>query len=161
MRTLVLNSPELRGALRVVYEGGESLTEEEWQALLGARRQLESAAGRQRREWLREALAESGLPRPIQWVIEKRLKSRDFTTEELEAEIKTARDRMERLAVIRRALARSGLPTPLQWAIENRLVGREFTTEELEAEIKTAREVRPEAAQGEGEGLSDEKGLDA
>ncbi len=61
MRTLCLNSPELRSALKGIYEGAETLTEAEWRALLGARRQLEAGAARQRREWLREELAESGL----------------------------------------------------------------------------------------------------
>ena len=92
MRTLVLNSPELRSALKGIYEGAETLTEVEWRALLGARRQLESGAARQRREWLREELAESGLALWLQWGIMDRLKSRDFTWEELEAEIKAARE---------------------------------------------------------------------
>lgn len=90
MRVLVLNSEELRSALKGVYEGAETLTEPQWRALLGVRRQLESAAGRQRREYLSHTLAESGLPRPLQWVIEKRLKSREFTPEDLAAEIKAA-----------------------------------------------------------------------
>ena len=92
MRTLVLNSPELRLGLEKAYRClTAGLTEDEWRAIMGARRQLEAAAGRQRREWLRDALAESGLPCPLQWVIEKRLKCHDFTQAELEAEIKAAR----------------------------------------------------------------------
>lgn len=101
-RCLVLNNPELRSALRGVYEGAESLTAEEWRALLGARRQLETAAARQRREWLREALAESGLPKPLAWVIEKRLKGRDFTPEELEAEIQAAWEKLAGAERLRR-----------------------------------------------------------
>ena len=94
MRTLVLNSGELRSGLEKAYRClTAGLTNDEWRALCGARRQLESAAGRQRREWLRESLAESGLPRPLCWVIEKRLKCHDFTHAELEAEIKAARSR--------------------------------------------------------------------
>ena len=100
MRTLVLNSPELRSALKKAYEGKGILAEEEWRALLGARRQLESAAARLRREWLREALAESGLPRPLQWVIEKRLKSREFTPEELEAEIQADHKRCAQPGIV-------------------------------------------------------------
>ena len=69
------------------------MTEEEWRALKGARRQLESAAARKRCEWLREATVESGLPAWAQWSIVDRLKSRDFTPEELEAEIKAAREK--------------------------------------------------------------------
>ncbi len=89
---LVLNSPELRSALKGIYEGAETLIEAEWKALLGARRQLESGAARQRRDWLREGLAESGLTLCLQWGIMDRLKSRDFTPEELIAEIKAARE---------------------------------------------------------------------
>lgn len=101
MRTLVLNSPELRRGLEKTYRYlGSGLTEDEWRALRGARQLLESAAGRQRREWLCEALAESGLPRPIQWLIEKRLKSRDFTPEELAAEIKSARENSTQSGVV-------------------------------------------------------------
>ena len=91
-RCLVLNSPELRSALKGIYEGAETLTEAEWKALLGARRQLESGAARQRRAWLLEELADSGLALWLQWGITDRLKSRDFTPEELEAEIKAARE---------------------------------------------------------------------
>ena len=91
---LVLNSPELRSALRGIYEGAETLTEAEWKALLGARRQLESAAAKKRREWLQEATAESGLPLWMQWGITDRLKSHDFTPEELEAEIQACRKRL-------------------------------------------------------------------
>lgn len=65
---------------------------DEWRVVRGARRQLESAAGRQRREWLRDALAGSGFPRPLSWIIEKRLKSQDFTEEQLAVEIKAARE---------------------------------------------------------------------
>ena len=90
---LVLNSPELRSALAGIYEGAETLTEAEWKALLTARRQLESGAARQRCEWFREELAESGLALWLQWGIMDRLKSRDFTPEELEAEIKAAREK--------------------------------------------------------------------
>ena len=100
IRTLVLNSPELRGALKGIYEGAETLTEAEWRALLGARRQLESGAARQRREWLREELAESGLAPWLQWGIVDRLKSRDFTPEELEAEIKAARENRAQPGVV-------------------------------------------------------------
>jgi len=93
MRTLVLNSRELRSGLLKVYRSlALGLSQDEWRAIQGARRQLERAAQRQRREWLREELAESGLPRPLQWVIERRLKSRDFTDAELETEIEAARD---------------------------------------------------------------------
>ena len=100
MRALVLNSPELRSALKGIYEGAETLTEAEWRALLGARRQLESGAARQRREWLQEELAESGLAPWLQWGIMDRLKSRDFTPEELEAEIKAARESGVRLGLV-------------------------------------------------------------
>ena len=155
------NSPELRSALKGVYEGAETLTEAEWKALLTARRQLESAAAKKRREWLQEALAESDLLPWLRWRVIDRLKSRDFTAEELEAEIKAARERTKRLARIRHALEGLGLPRPLQWAIESRLVDREFTMEELEVEIKTARECGVKTAQGEGEGLLDEEGIDA
>ncbi len=93
MRTLVLNSPQLRSALKGIYEGAETLTEAEWKALLSARRQLESGAARNRCAWLREATAESGLPLWAQWSIVDRLKSRDFTPEELEGEIKAAREK--------------------------------------------------------------------
>jgi hypothetical protein len=95
---LVLNSPELRSALKGVYEGAETLTEAEWKALLGARRQLEAGAARQRREWLQEATAESGLPLWMQWGIVDRLKSRDFAPEELEAEIQAAWEKMAETA---------------------------------------------------------------
>ena len=89
MRTLVLNSRELRSGLEKAYRCvAAGLTSDEWRAIMGARRQLESAAARQRRDWLREALVASGLPRPLQWVIEKRLKGREFTLDELDAEIK-------------------------------------------------------------------------
>ena len=71
----------------------ETLRETEWKALLGARRQLEAGAARQRCKWLQEATAESGLPAWAQWGIVDRLKSRDFTPEELEAEIKAGRER--------------------------------------------------------------------
>jgi len=90
MRTLLLNTPELRSGLAKAFKVSGYLTEDEWRALKGARRQLEAAAARQRRDWLRDALGASGLPRPLQWVIEKRLKSREFTSEELEAEIQVA-----------------------------------------------------------------------
>jgi hypothetical protein len=94
MRTLVLNTPELRSGLTKAYRClGIGLTTDEWQALQGARRQLESAAGRQRREWLRDELAGSGLPLPLQWLVERQLKSREFTREELQAAIKAARER--------------------------------------------------------------------
>jgi len=43
--------------------------------------------------WLRDALADSGLPRPIQWVVEKQLKKVDFTEEQLAAEIEAARQK--------------------------------------------------------------------
>ena len=89
-RTLVLNSRELRSALKTVYEGGNKLTEAEWRALAGLWRALETAAGKQRRAWLRETLRESGLPQPVQWLIEHRMKSRDFTPEELAADVRTA-----------------------------------------------------------------------
>lgn len=92
MRTLILNSAELRSALKGIYEGAETLIEAEWRALLLARRQLESGAARQRHRWLREELAESGLPIWRQWGIVDRLKSRDFTPKELEAEINAARE---------------------------------------------------------------------
>ncbi len=90
---LVLNSPELRSALKGIYEGAETLIEAEWKALLGARRQLESGAARQRRDWLREELADSGLALWLQWGITDRLKSREFTPEELAAEINAAREK--------------------------------------------------------------------
>ena len=99
-RCLVLNSPELRSALKGVYEGAETLTEGEWRALLGARRQLEAGAARQRREWLQGELAESGLPTWVQWGILDRLKSHDFTPEELEAEIQAARERCAQPGVV-------------------------------------------------------------
>jgi DNA-binding LacI/PurR family transcriptional regulator len=99
-RCLILNSPELRRALKGVYEGAATLTEAEWRALLGARRQLESAAARRRYEWLRNALAESGLPAWRQWGITDRLKSRDFTPEELEAEIQAARKRCAQPGIV-------------------------------------------------------------
>jgi len=92
MRTLVLNTPELRTGLLKAYRSlGIGLSEGEWRSLQGASRQLEAAARRQRLEWLREALAESGLPKPLAWVVEKRLKSREFTPEELATEIESAR----------------------------------------------------------------------
>ena len=100
MRTLVLNSPQLRSALKGIYEGAETLTEAEWRALLGARRQLEFGAARQRREWLQEELAESGLALWLQWGIVDRLKSRDFTPEELEVEIKAARENCTQSGVV-------------------------------------------------------------
>ncbi len=93
-RCLVLNSAELRRALAGIYEGRATLTLEEWRALRSLRTQLEAGAARQRREWLREALAESGLPIWAQWGIVDRLKSRDFTSGELEAEVKAARERL-------------------------------------------------------------------
>lgn len=94
MRTLVLNSEELRSALKGIYEGAEALSTGEWKALLTARRQLESAAARKRREWLIEGLAESGLPAWLRWRIVDRLKSHDFSPEELEAEIQAARKKL-------------------------------------------------------------------
>ena len=97
-RCLVLNSPELRSALKGVYEGAETLTEAEWKALLGARRQLESGAARRRCEWLREATTESGLPLWAQWSIVDRLKSRELAPEELEAEIQAAWEKMAETA---------------------------------------------------------------
>lgn len=94
MRTLVVNTPELRAGLVKAYRSlGIGLTEGEWRSLKGAARQLEAAAQRQRLQWLRDALADSGLPRPIQWVIEKRLKKVEFTEEELEAAIEAARQK--------------------------------------------------------------------
>ena len=54
---------------------------------------MEAAAQRQRLMWLRDALADSGLPRPIQWVVEKQLKKVDFTEEQLAAEIEAARQK--------------------------------------------------------------------
>ncbi len=98
MRTLVLNSPDLRSALKGIYEGAETLTEAEWKALLSARRQLESGAARTRCAWLREATAESGLPLWAQWSIVDRLKSREFEPEELEAEIQAAWGKMAETA---------------------------------------------------------------
>jgi hypothetical protein len=89
---LVLKSRQLRSALKTIYEGGSEVTEDEWRALVGLRRALETAAGRQRRAWLRETLGESGLPQPLRWVIEHRMKRRDFTPEELAAEIWAARE---------------------------------------------------------------------
>ncbi len=97
-RCLVLNSPKLRSALAGIYEGRATLTLEEWRALRGLRTQLEAGAARQRREWLRVELAESGLAPWLQWCITDRLKGRDFTPEELAAEIKAARDRMAEAA---------------------------------------------------------------
>lgn len=94
MRCLVLNSPELRSALKGVYEGAATLKEAEWKALLGARRQLETAAARTHREWLREELAESGLPSWCQWIIIGRLKGRDFAPAELAAEIQSTHERL-------------------------------------------------------------------
>ena len=91
-RCLVLNSPELRSALKGIYEGAETLTKAEWVALLGARRQLEAGAARQRHAWLRGELEESGLPTWVQWGIADRLKSHDFTPEELEAEVHAAHE---------------------------------------------------------------------
>lgn len=87
MRTLVLNSTELRGALAGVYEGAAFLTKAQWSALLGLRRQLESGAARQRREWLRTELSRSGSPLWAQWCIGQRLKGKDFAPRDLEAEI--------------------------------------------------------------------------
>jgi hypothetical protein len=92
-RVLVLNSKELRSGLLKVYRCiSLGLTEAEWRAIMGARRQLESAAVRQCNDLLRDALEGSGLPRPLQWVVEKRLKDRVFTDAELETAIKAARD---------------------------------------------------------------------
>ena len=97
-RCLVLNSPELRSALKGVYECAERLTEEEWRALLGARRQLETAAARERRKWLQDTLEASGLPRPIAWLIEKHFKGREFEPEGLEAEIQATWEKMAETA---------------------------------------------------------------
>ena len=69
------------------------MTLEEWRALRGLRTQLESGAARQRYEWLREELARSGLPARFQWGIIDRGKGRDFTSVELEAEIRAAREK--------------------------------------------------------------------
>ena len=66
----------------------------------GAAKQLEAAARRQRLDWLRDALADSGLPRPIQWLIEKRIKKGDFTEEELAVEIEAARGRCAHPGVV-------------------------------------------------------------
>ena len=94
MRTLVLNCPELRRGLEKVYRSITlGLTQDEWRAIQGAQRLLERAARRQRLQWLREALADSGLPVPLRWFVERQLKKREFTLEELEAEIKAARER--------------------------------------------------------------------
>ena len=90
---MVLNSPELRSALAGVYEGRSTLKLEEWRALRGLRSQLEAGAARQRRAWLQEELAGSGLPARLQWGIIDRLKSREFTLQELDAEIQAAREK--------------------------------------------------------------------
>lgn len=90
---LVLNSPELRSALAGIYEGRATLTLDEWRALRGLRGQLETGAARQRCGWLREELAGSGLAPWLQWGITDRLKCRDFTPEELDAEIKAAHEK--------------------------------------------------------------------
>jgi len=91
-RVVVLNSPELRSGLQKAYRClAAGLTEAEWRALRGVVTILEAAAARQSGEWLRDTLADSGLPKPVAWVIEKRLKGREFTEDELTAEIEAAR----------------------------------------------------------------------
>jgi hypothetical protein len=90
---LVLNSPELRSALKGISEGAATLTEAEWRAWLGLRREWESGAARQRRRWLEETLADSGREPRFAWGIIDRLKSPGFTLEELDAEIEAARER--------------------------------------------------------------------
>lgn len=95
MRTLVLNTPELRSGLLKVYRClALGLTDGEWRAVMGLKRQLELGASVQRRAQLRVALADSGLPRPIQWVIEQELGGRDFSPEELAGLIEAARHRV-------------------------------------------------------------------
>jgi hypothetical protein len=96
MRAVVLNDPALRSALRGVYEGRETLTREEWAALLGLWRGLENSAARQRRRLLREVLGDTDLPLWAQWVVETTLKRREFSPEELESAIRAARERVDR-----------------------------------------------------------------
>ncbi len=51
MRALVLNSKELRSGLEKAYRClAAGLTEDEWRAIRGARRQLETAAARQQED---------------------------------------------------------------------------------------------------------------
>lgn len=100
MRALVLNSGELRSALAGIFEGRESLTAGEWKAFSVLRRQLEAAAARKRLQWLREELESSGLPLWLQWQIMDRGGSRDFTPEQLEAEIQAARERCAQLGAV-------------------------------------------------------------
>ena len=83
-----------------IFEGAATLTVEEWRAFRGLRTQLETGAARQRRDWLREELAASDLAPWLQWGIADRLKSRDFTPEELDAEIKAAREKAADLGVV-------------------------------------------------------------
>ena len=90
---LVSNDAILRRALAKIFEGAASLTAEEWRAFRGIRTQLETGAARQRRAWLQEELAGSGLPARFQWSIIDRLKSREFTPQELDAEIQSAREK--------------------------------------------------------------------
>ena len=92
MRTLVSNTVELRSALRKASQRlGFGFSDREWRSLKGCSWVLEAAAKRQRLGLLRASLSESGLPRPIQWFVEKKLKGVDFSPEELAAEIEAAR----------------------------------------------------------------------
>lgn len=59
---------------------------------------METAAGRERRKWLGETLEDSGLPRPIAWVIEKRFKGWEFRAEDLETAIQDAWESMAEIA---------------------------------------------------------------
>jgi hypothetical protein len=68
------------------------LTDAEWGALLVVRRLLETAAGKDRRKYLCETLAEAGVTGLARWRIERRLKRYDFFPEELQAEIQAARE---------------------------------------------------------------------
>jgi len=90
MRTLVLNSAELRSALEQANRTAR-LSEGEWKALLGLQMHLQAAWIKQRRSALSAALADSRLPWPVRSLIRADFEGKDFTDAQLQDEITSAR----------------------------------------------------------------------
>ena len=82
MRTLILNTAELRSALDAASRTAR-LSEAQWKALKGAMARLNAAWRKQRRTALRAALADSRLPGPLRSLIRAEFEGKDFTDEEL------------------------------------------------------------------------------
>jgi hypothetical protein len=91
MRTLILNTADLRNALDAANKTAR-LSEVEWKALIGTRIVLEAAWIKQRRSALRAALADSRLPGPLRSLVRAEFEGKDFTDQELAAQIGAARE---------------------------------------------------------------------